>query len=444
MKKIVISLILILAMLSNVAMALESTYSTFDASILQNAFPHTVSKDGKLIVEGKLTATDYASILFALSNIQDNNENIKNRIANTYTSYILTSEFLFLKPDGSVLPAYDHKDGKFVPNTKLDIASVAQFSAAFYDALQNRDKFNANPWYTETSQQKALKHAQSTSKYVLGHLYESGKFYNEPSKATIDIKSMGNGLLAFNALWNLEKDTAHRQHYIAVSKEIYDFMAASWNGAYGVYAFDGNSDKVKFDLRDFGLFLWGSKELAQILAEGGYGYEALEIMKNTHKMLTTALVKDVTYKPEGIVREIQIDKGVAQATKDEINTGRLYTFLYGLEKWNESPFATLIGIRNQNIHFIKDMVIYSIRNHMDDYGLIHDTKFSDVSVKNGAKETPYLAWYMVAADYVLENYTKFLTDAEYALIEKSIQQNYDFLMNSIYMSGKKLNAMSGF
>ncbi len=424
--------------------SIPSTYSTFSAPRLQNVFPHTVSKDGSLILEGKLTATDYASILLAATNVQNNSSDLKNKVSGTYSGYVLTSEFLFLKPDGSVISTYDHVDGQLVPNNKVDIASVAQYSIAFYDALSNNHKFDANPTYQKRNLAFAALHSKRTAKYIYDTMYQNGRFFEDTKKDKVTLRSMGNGLVSFSVLYDLEKDPLQKKALASSAKTIYDVMNQSWKDQYEVFDFEGDGSKIKFDLRDLGFFLWGSKELAEILAENGNGTEALQIMKNTHALVQKSLVHNITYKSEGIVREIEITNGKAASTRDEINTGRLHTFLYGYTKWNESPYAALVGIQKKNIHFVKNLILYSIKDHMDEYGLLHDTKFSDVTVKNDAKETPYLTWYMTTADYMLENYKTYFTLEEFNSVEKSIQLNYDFLMNRIYMSGAKLNEMSGF
>lgn len=446
MRKILLASLLSAMIFSNtvVANSIQSSYATFKASRLQNAFPHTLSKDGGLIVEGKLTATDYASVLFALSNLQNNNREMQNRISNTYIGYVLTSEFLFVKPDGAVISTYDYKDGEFVPNNKIDIAAASQYSVAFYDAYKNNNKFNATAYYQKTTKEKAAYHAYNTSKYVLDNMYKSGKFYDDAKKEKIDYKTMANGLISFNVHWNLEK--ANKQQLALTAKEIYDTMNSAWNEQYKVFDFTGDGTKVKFDLRDFGLLLWGTKDLSSILAENGYGYEALQLMKNTDQMVQNILSNKEVCKKEGLIREIEIINGTAAGVKDkdEVNTGRLHTFLYAFTKWNESPFTQLIGTQTKNYKFIKDMVLYSVNNHMDEFAIIHDTRFSDPSVKDATKETPYLTWFMINADYFVENHKIHLSQQEAKEINNAIEKNYNFLMKNIFQSGKSMNEKSGF
>lgn len=446
MKKILLASLLSVSLFSQVAFAssIYSSHTAFKANRLQNAFPHTVSKDGGLLLEEKLTATDYASILFSLTNIQNNNSSLKSKIANTFTGYTLASEFLFVKPDGSVISAYDYKDGEYIPNNKVDIASVTQYSMSFNNMIKNIDKFNANANYQNKVQETALKYAYHTSDYVLNNMYQNGKFFDDVKKEKSDYKTMANGLISFSILWDLEKDPVRKQQLTAAAKDIYDTLNTTWKSSYNVFDFTGDGSKVKFDLRDFGLFLWGASELSSILSEIDYGYEALNVMINTDKMLKTSLVDNVTLKREGIAREIEITQGIASAAKDEINTGRLHTFLYGFMKWNEHPFTKVIGVQDKNLNLIKSTALYSAKNHMDDYALIHDTLFSNPSTKNDAKETPYLTWSMITWDYLIENYKTHLSTDEEKQIANAIEKNYTFLTNNIYQSGSAINKKSGY
>ncbi len=446
MRKLFLSFLLSMTLFSNTVFAnsIHSDYSAFDAKRLQSAFPHTLSKDGSLLIEEKLTATDYASILFALTNIQDNSPELKRKISDTFTGYILTSEFLFINPDGSVISAYDYKEGKYVPTGKTDISSLTQYSIAFHSALNNTEKFNTNPAYQKKVAAAAFKHAYNTSNYVWSHMYENGKFFEDAKKEKVDYKTMANGLLSYNVLFETEKNSKRKNQLAASSKEIYDTLNASWNEKYRVFDFNGDGSKVKFDLRDFGLFLWGTSELAEILAANGYGYEALTLMTRTEKMINTVLVDQATYKNEGIAREIEVIKGAAAASRDEINTGRLYTFLYGYTKWSEHPFAKVIGIQNKNLHFIRNMMMYGVKNHMDEFAVIHDTLFTNPSVRNDAKETPYLTWFMTTADYVVEAHKSHFSAEEIKQINHSIEKNYTFLIHNIYQSGKSINEKSGY
>lgn len=448
MKKIILSGTIALSLMSNVAMAynIESTYETFEAKRLQNAFPHTVSKDANLIIENKLTATDYSAILNALSKVQDNNLDLKNKILNTYTSYLQTSQFLFLKPDGNVVPSYEYKEGKFIPSNKTDIGAVAQYSIAFNEALENKDKFNTNDWYQNTSLNFAKEYALKTSKYALDNMYQEGKFFEDSSKSKISIKSMGSGLLVFNTLWNLETDTNHKEHLVATAKDIHKYIESTWSEQDNVFYFEKDNTNTTFSTSEFGLFLWGSKELSDILKESGHIKEAQEIINNTNKMLQKILVNNTAIKNEGIVRDINIEKGIVSVPqgKDEINMGRMNTFMYGLLKWNESEFIEEINVKENNIKLIRNLLVYSSEHYIDNYALIHDVKFSDVSIKNDAKETPYITWYVITADYLMENYKDKFSNKEIELIEKSIEKNYNFLINNILITGKKIDEKLGF
>ena len=446
MKKIFLAALLSTAIFSNAAFAssIQSSYTAFKADRLQTVFPHTVSKDGGLLIEEKLTATDYASILFSLGNIQDNSQKLKSNIADTFTGYTVASEFLFIKPDASVISAYEYKEGEYIPSTKMDIASAAQYSMAFNNVLENIDKFNANPSYQKKAGETANKYAYGTADKIFNTMYKEGYFFDDSKKEKFDYKTMANGLISFKILWNLEKNPARKEELKLAVKEIYKVLNASWKANYNVFDFSGDGAKIKFDLRDFGLFLWGISEFSEILAATDQGYEAVGLMINTDKMISVTLIDGITSKEEGIVREIEIVNGQASAVKDEVNTGRLSTFLYGFMKWNSNPFTKVIGMQDKNVKYAKKLILYSVRNHVDEYATIHDTLFSDPSVKNDAKETPYLTWSMIAQDYLLENHSTYLSLAEAKQINQSIEKNYNFLRNNIYQSGKSINEKLGF
>lgn len=495
MKKTALALIAALVVTTNIAFA---QVKTLNSATIQNVFPHTVSKDAGLIIEGKLTATDYASLLLAFTNVQNNNETIRKKVSNTYLGQMAVNETLFVKENGAVFSSYDYDNKQFTLNEKVDIVSLAQFSISYLNAVQNTDKFNdtakyksmiidtvkyqklindnntamkklnktstkykqlqstntkyekmikdSNTYkklmndaatYQNTAKSTATKNALATSRYVLNNMYKEGKFFEDSNMQKVDYKTMGNGMLSLYTLWQLTHKT-DKENLGNTAKEIYDFINSSWKAEYNVFALSGNAESVKFDLRDFGLFLWGSKELSQILAQTGHGYEAATLMMNTSKMIDKVLVKDTTYRAEGIVREIEVKAGVVSAPKDEINIGRLHTFLYGFTRWNESAFSKLMGTENKNISFVKDMVMYSVKNHVDEYATIHDTKFTDVSVKESSKETPYLTWFMITSDYMIERYKGYFTSSELKQVESAIQKNYNFLIEKMLVAGKKM------
>ncbi|KRQ87795.1 hypothetical protein ABG79_00600 [Caloramator mitchellensis] len=475
MKKVLISTLLIFVLLFNVAFA--ATPAHFMATEGKYIFPHAVTKDGSDWYEGKITATDYAVIISALNNIQNNNSTYATKVANTYIDLVKATGGLFINEDGSVVSGYDYSNNEYHNQNKTDIASVSQMSLAFYNAYKNNSKFNYGVFhrshmaslqkyinsakkserktkkyknavaelaklnkmsaeaakYQKAAKDLALKNAQATSNYVLNNLYKEGKFYNDSTLQSINYSTMGNGLLALSVQWNLA-DSTKKQSLKPLAKAAYDFIYSTFDSDYNVFVLSGDRANVKFDLKDFGTFLWGAKELSDILIQSGYRTEAAEIMLQTNKMIEKVLVKGVTYRTEGIAREIQVVNGTVSASKDEINVGRLHQFLYGFMKWNESKFTDFIGTHAENVMFIKNMVIYSAKNHVDAYAAIHDTKFSDVSIKNDAKETPYIAWFIVNADYILENHKHHLSKSETATLENAVLKNYNFLMNKILFS----------
>lgn len=479
MRKIVLSTLLIFTLVFNVVFAAPPAH--FKGKDVKYIFPHAVTKDGLLPIEGKITATDYASILKSINNVQDNNLALRSKVASYYVELAKTTQNLFFNEDGSIVSSYDYTDNEYHNQNKTDIASIAQMSIAFYDAYVNNVKFNYGLSYKSTlnnleryiktakkaerrtaKYKKAVadlarykkivqnaatfqknvkdlsyKNALSTSSYVLNNLYKEGKFYNDPSLQSINYGTMGNGLLALNVQWNLS-GTSDKQRLTQIAKEVYDYINASYDEEYDVFVFSGDRQNVKFDLKDFGMFLWGAKELSTILIQNGYGIEAANLMLKTTKMVNKVIVKDVTYKNEGIAREIAVVNGVVSASRDEINTGRLHQFLYGFMKWNESQFTSFIGVHSKNVMLAKNMLINSIKNHIDAFAIIHDTKFTDVTIKNDAKEIPYIAWFMVTADYFAENHKHHLSKEENDLIQRAIQKNYDFLMNKVLTLGKNM------
>lgn len=398
--------------------------------------PHTVSSDGKAVIEPNIMARDYASTVLALSWIAKNTpESNKVKSTTELVKVIKDTQDLFINADGSVKVEYEHVGGTYklkgLPEVRTQAYMAYGLVYPHHAAMEGNYDMSAFAEVHKTTAQTPIR----ISAFSFNQLADkkNGGFYNNVMKDKKDLADQAFGLYSIQPLVWLYQKHPDRLALAGINeRELLDFaiktdefMKKLWSEQYGIYAdtfkvdgTEGNITSVKYDLRTIGFLLWGHSLLHNIIVDVDPA-RAANIEYRAKKFFNNVIVDGVTYKPEsGIPREIKVTNGLAAVSRDETNTGRLFDFVHAIFQYQR----TIKDPRALNM--VKEMVLLGADKMHVDGILIHDYTFTNPDNKNTIRELPYLTAYITAAERVIN----MLSPEEQKIIRKCIQANYDFLI----------------
>ena len=374
--------------------AVSSTQTTqvIDPKLLA-VYPHAVTADGKLVIEGKITNTDYSSILLAL--LEEMNENgakaeTRLRFEQTFNSAMK----YFIVPNEK---EYESKAGQLIAKkSEIDPNGLSQWVMLFTEVMKKKALFNASPAFQKTLVATAEEKITAYSEIVMKSYSKNGLFYDGKDLSKTSMKGNNFGVitlgLAMPYLKGSVKEAAAKQ--LALSAELY---VKAYKAEYKTIDFAGEGKEVKFLLKDAGQFLWASSLLSNAALLENNTDTSFLLMKQANAFLKNTFVEGKTVNAYGPTGEFIVKLGQAESARPDVAGGNYQGFVYAFKRFAFNPFHLYTGQQKEFLSQYSQYVTHSVVNHRDAYGIVHDVQWSNPKEMDSSKETPYFAWFIVNA-----------------------------------------------